>query len=327
LVEGRRLVLRPLRRADDTRIEIDLVKLAAAGTRVSVAPSEGAEAALWSEALANLRSVWETGIDLREARAGVLGVGLGSPPSPLGRGEKSTAPAGVRLAAVLADGPAARAGLRVGDVVVAFDGKAIGDEADFVARIRGSRPGTGVTIEVVRDGVRGAYAVTVGVRRGRGEPPPSAQILLSQMRQEVDAATGRLRKAVAGLDNEACYRLEVSGKWSVAMVLAHLSTAERMLQVWMDEAIRGVRVNVDSESCTNPWKLAAALAGEPAAGDLLTRIRRDQEETLALLSHIPEEVSSFRPRWGRLAFLVLDYSTHSDDHLAQIERIRKAVGA
>ena len=37
---------------DDTRIEIDLVKLAAAGTRVSVAPSEGAEAASWSEATA-----------------------------------------------------------------------------------------------------------------------------------------------------------------------------------------------------------------------------------------------------------------------------------
>src|SRR5438093_5823798 len=75
LVEGRRLVLRPTRRGDDARIEVDLVKLAGAETRVSVADPDSEDEGPWSEALENLQSVWERGVDLREARKAVMGIG------------------------------------------------------------------------------------------------------------------------------------------------------------------------------------------------------------------------------------------------------------
>src|SRR5262245_36878755 len=66
VLEGRRLVLRPTRRGDDARIEIDLVKLSGAETRVCVSDPDAEDEEPWRDALENLRSVWERGIDLRE---------------------------------------------------------------------------------------------------------------------------------------------------------------------------------------------------------------------------------------------------------------------
>src|SRR5437764_2390009 len=74
MVEGRRLVLRPTRHGDDARIEIDLVKLAGAKTRISVCDPSPVDVEHWRGALENLRSLWESGVDLREARAPVMGI-------------------------------------------------------------------------------------------------------------------------------------------------------------------------------------------------------------------------------------------------------------
>ena len=51
-----------------------------------------------------------------------------------------------------AGGPAARAGLRAGDVIVSVDGERIGDPDDVAAAIRDRRPGVSVDVEVRRDG-------------------------------------------------------------------------------------------------------------------------------------------------------------------------------
>jgi putative serine protease PepD len=51
-----------------------------------------------------------------------------------------------------AGGPAARAGLRAGDVIVSVDGERIGDPDDVAAAIRDRRPGESVDVEVRRDG-------------------------------------------------------------------------------------------------------------------------------------------------------------------------------
>ena len=53
---------------------------------------------------------------------------------------------------VEADGPAARAGLRAGDVIVKFNGKAVTDGADLRRTLGESPSGTEVTVTVQRDG-------------------------------------------------------------------------------------------------------------------------------------------------------------------------------
>jgi putative serine protease PepD len=69
---------------------------------------------------------------------------------------------GAELADVVADGPAAQAGLRQGDVVTRLDGRTIDSADALVAAVRSHRPGDSVEVTYLRDG----RSATVTVRLG-----------------------------------------------------------------------------------------------------------------------------------------------------------------
>lgn len=64
------------------------------------------------------------------------------------------APHGVRIAGVLDDSPADRAGLRVGDILLAIDGHSIPDVGALLKYAATTQPGTRVELELERDGTR-----------------------------------------------------------------------------------------------------------------------------------------------------------------------------
>jgi S1-C subfamily serine protease len=74
---------------------------------------------------------------------------------------------GLIVVTVEPDGPAARAGLLLGDVLVALDGVPTADLDDVQGRLGGDRIGTTVTALVVRAGARAEVRVTVGERPRR----------------------------------------------------------------------------------------------------------------------------------------------------------------
>jgi serine protease Do len=76
--------------------------------------------------------------------------------------------AGALVAEVQKDGPAARAGLRAGDVVVRFDAQAVETHADLMRLAARARPGSVAELELVRRGAPLALRVRVG--EARGEP-------------------------------------------------------------------------------------------------------------------------------------------------------------
>jgi S1-C subfamily serine protease len=59
---------------------------------------------------------------------------------------------GARLTTVTEKGPAAAAGLQVGDIVIALDGRRISSVQELVVALRDHRPGDEVTVRYVRDG-------------------------------------------------------------------------------------------------------------------------------------------------------------------------------
>lgn len=69
---------------------------------------------------------------------------------------------GVLITAVTGDGPAARAGLKAGDVVVKLDGKSVGSSAELRKALAGTEPGQEVAVQVVRRGKDSSFQVTLG---------------------------------------------------------------------------------------------------------------------------------------------------------------------
>ncbi|MBA2388756.1 MAG: trypsin-like peptidase domain-containing protein [Geodermatophilaceae bacterium] len=99
-----------------------------------------------------------------QIRRGYLGIS--SQPVRLPEGQRGGLPqeSGLLIVRVEEDSPAARAGLLLGDILVALDGEAVSDTGELQVRLTGSRVGTTVPVEVIRGGTPQTVQVTVGQR-------------------------------------------------------------------------------------------------------------------------------------------------------------------
>jgi serine protease Do len=84
---------------------------------------------------------------------GWMGVSVQTITPPLAESLGLRDPAGALVAEVKPDGPAARAGMKVGDVIVALDGKPIKNAGELPALVARLPVNTMVRIKVVRDGI------------------------------------------------------------------------------------------------------------------------------------------------------------------------------
>jgi len=75
-----------------------------------------------------------------------------------------THPDGAQVSSVVADGPSAKAGVHVGDVIKRIDGTAVQDPEDVANAIAGDKPGQTVTIVVERGGATQTLHATLGKR-------------------------------------------------------------------------------------------------------------------------------------------------------------------
>ena len=98
-------------------------------------------------------------------------LGLGFQPVTLPEALRHLAPGsdarGLIVVSIESDGPAARAGMMLGDVLVALDGTAIHDPGDVHAVLAGRRAGTAMTASLVRAGVPRDVTVALGERPSR----------------------------------------------------------------------------------------------------------------------------------------------------------------
>ncbi|MGE4408079.1 DegQ family serine endoprotease [Pseudomonas sp.] len=78
-------------------------------------------------------------------------------------------PAGALVAQVMDGGPAAKSGLRVGDVILSLNGKPIIMSADLPHLVGALKPGSKAKMEVVRDGDRKTLDVNIGAMPEEGD--------------------------------------------------------------------------------------------------------------------------------------------------------------
>lgn len=118
-------------------------------------------------------------------------------------------PMGAVVNAVEKGGPAEKAGLEPGDVILHFDGKAVGSSSDLPRMVGSMRPGTKAVVQVWRKGATRDITVTVGemaeeksagIRTRRGsKAPEQAPNRLGLVVSELNAEQKRELKLNSGL--------------------------------------------------------------------------------------------------------------------------------
>ena len=133
-------------------------------------------------------------------------------------------PMGAVVNAVEKGGPADKAGLEPGDVILRFDGKPINASADLPRMVAATKPGTRSTVQVWRKGATRDIAVTVGEmtdektassRPARGGKPPEQQAnrlglvlneLTADQKRDLKVSSGLLVEDVRGTTSRADLR-------------------------------------------------------------------------------------------------------------------------
>ena len=91
-----------------------------------------------------------------------LGVRIQSVTPELAEGLRLEEPRGALVASVSSGGPAARAGLRQGDVILRFDGQPVGEMRSLPRMVAGTRIGKSVDVVIWRKGQRQTVTVELG---------------------------------------------------------------------------------------------------------------------------------------------------------------------
>ena len=113
-------------------------------------------------------------------------------------------PAGALVAQVMDGGPAAKGGLRVGDVILSVDGHAIDMSADLPHLIGAIKPNTKAKLEIVRDGERETLTVQIGALPDEGEEAATAE-------RNAEKSSNRLGVKVSELTAEQKRSLDLPG--------------------------------------------------------------------------------------------------------------------
>jgi putative serine protease PepD len=83
------------------------------------------------------------------------------------QGGNTTSADGAVIAAVEANGPAEKAGVKEGDRITEIDGAPVHDPLDLTAKVRAHRPGDKITLTVHRDGTDSTIDVTLGSTKNK----------------------------------------------------------------------------------------------------------------------------------------------------------------
>ena len=112
-------------------------------------------------------------------------------------------PAGALVAQVLDDGPAAKGGLQVGDVILSMNGQPIVMSADLPHLVGALKAGSKASLEVVRDGKRKTLDLTVGAIPDEGKEMDSPS--------GAERSSNRLGVSVADLSEEQKKANDIKG--------------------------------------------------------------------------------------------------------------------
>jgi serine protease Do len=172
---------------------------------------------------------------------------------------------GALVSRVNRNGPAAKAGLQPGDVIIGYNGKPVKDSDQLPQLVTATKPGTTVPLRIVRDGAERTVSVTVG---------------------EIDLDAEEVARNNRNNDSDADPVEETTSGFG--MTVSNL-TPEMARRMRLDETRGAVIVDIEQGS-------PAARAGlQP--GDVIRRVGRTTVESAAAaqreLARVPSKGTAF----------------------------------
>jgi serine protease Do len=182
-------------------------------------------------------------------------------------------PHGALVAKVLPDSPAKDAGFRVGDIIVAFDGRAISDSASLPPIVGSSKVGVFVPVDVIRDRKKIVIKVKLGEL-------PEEVAGTRAVTPEVEK-TNRLGVSVADLTDEEKGELEIERGVRVQRIVD--GPASRA-GVRKDDII----LSINNEPVLNAAQFRKLVADLPAGKSVAVLVQRDGSPTF-LAIRVPDD--------------------------------------
>jgi serine protease Do len=168
---------------------------------------------------------------------------------------------GALVSDITPDSPAAKAGLRPGDVIVGYDGKAVKEMRDLPRLVAATEAGRTVPVELWRDGRKMAVSVAIAklaadrtAAAGTGDAPSGGM------------ASEKLGARLAMLDRDAKSRLDLSDD-AAGVVVTGVDPDGRAAAAGLRPG--DVIVRVGARTVKTPSDVAAAIDGSRSATVLL----------------------------------------------------------
>jgi len=181
-------------------------------------------------------------------------------------------PRGALIAKVLPDSPAQAAGMRVGDVIVGFDGREVMNSANLPPIVGSSQVGVKIPVDIIRDGRRQQIDVNLGEL-------PDDEKVASASRPEPEKAN-RLGMTVTNLTAEQLAELELEGGVLVRQVVPGAASRAGIRQ---DDII----LRVDNRDVSDVSHFNKLIAGLPAGKSVAFLVQRSGSPTF-LAVKVPE---------------------------------------
>jgi len=228
-----------------------------------------------------------------------LGVGVVEVTAQRAKELKLKEERGVEITRVEENSPAAKAGLKVGDVVLEYNGQKVEGTEQFIRLVRETPVGRQVKLLVSRDGVTQTVTVTMGARTFErlftypGANAENVQRQMEQLQRQLEKLrdlhlpempkpffgyrTSALGVVVEELEPQLAEYFGVKNGVLVRAVMNHSPAEQAGLKAG------DVIVKIDSQTVTNPRELAKAIdSARSQDATRLTIVRRGKEITLSV---------------------------------------------
>jgi len=273
----------------------------------------------WVESLENLKSVLETGIDLRIANRPMLGIAPGDFTEEQATALGVPVREGLRLDGLVAGMGAERAGLQKDDVLVGMNGHPITNDFNTLpTAIEGKKGGDEIEVIFYRGPEKKTITMEL-TKRPMPDVPFEATELARQARALYEPALDEVEKCFEGFSDEQALRRPDPKEWSALEVVAHLIHNERFNLTFLTALIDGIEPYYDGAVNNVTAYVEATVKANPSIRQMLGLLSQTVEEVLVFTELMPRDFTVNKGSYYRFGSGLLQPNFHITGHVQQIK--------